>query len=579
MSFRKSTLYKSSLKTMLLPLLAGATLLATGAQAQVSGLNGTGILPENERAQPIPQTIEEQQVRADWRSARYGKVQTQEQLQAEEDLVKPFGHHLFNGGFSGVRSDGLNPAYRVVPGDQITLRVWGAIEIERVLPVDAKGNLFIPGIGPVQVQGTTNQQLNSKVTSAIKSVYPEQVQVYTNLQGVQPVSVFVTGYVEKPGRYAGTPTDSLLYFIDQAGGIDSRLGSYRHITLRRNNQVLEYIDLYDFLLDGKLPRPQFKDGDTLVIEERGPAVVVTGDVQRDYRYELAPKEMTGQALLQLARTKSGVSHVLLRGDRASGPVSSYLPVEDFAEQRLSSGDEVLFSSDKRDETIVVQMEGSFYGPSRYALPKDVRLRELLDAIAVPRELTDTRSISLRRESVAKQQEEALEESLRRLETNYLGAPSATPQEAEIRLKEAELISNFVERASEVEPTGRLVVSHNDQISNIRLQDGDVITLPEYSDSVMISGEVLVPQSVVYKRGMSVRDYIETSGGFSQHADDDRILVVRQNGEVRRAENVSPRPGDEILVMPKVPTKNIQLATSISQILYQIAVATKVAIDL
>ena len=40
-----------------------------------------------------------------------------------------------------------------------------------------------------------------------------------------------------------------------------------------------------------------------------------------------------------------------------------------------------------------------------------------------------------------------------------------------------------------------------------------------------------------------------------------------------------RPGDEILVMPQVPTRNLELATSITQILYQIAVATKVAVDL
>jgi len=569
-----------TIKTFFLPVLAGLTLLAASAQAQVSGLSGTGILPESERAQPIPQTLEEQQVRADWRSARYGNGQSQKtESQAEEDLVKPFGHHLFSGGFSGMRSDGLNPGYRVVPGDQITLRVWGAVEIERVLPVDAKGNIFIPSIGPVAVQGTTNDQLNSKVTAAIKSVYPEQVQVYTNLQGVQPVSVYVTGYVDSPGRYAGIPTDSLLYFIDQAGGIDSRLGSYRSISILRDSKVIAKVDLYDFLLDGKLPRPQFKDGDTIVIEERGPAVVVTGDVQRDYRYELDTDNMTGEALMSLAQTKSGVSHVLLRGNREEGPVSAYVPLDEFSQLSLSSGDEILFSSDKRDDTIVVQLEGSFYGPSRYVLPKDAHLRALLDSIAVPRELTDTRSVSLRRESVAAQQQKALEESLRRLETNYLGAPSATPEEAQIRLKEAELISNFVERASEVEPTGRLVVSHNDQISNIRLQDGDVITLPEYSDSILISGEVLVPQSVVYKRGMSVQDYIETSGGFSQHADEDRILVVRMNGEVRSASQVRPRPGDEILVLPKVPTKNIQLATSISQILYQIAVATKVAIDL
>ncbi len=568
------------IKTLLRPiaLLAGASVAMISANAQAVGVNNIGILPGTEQAQPIPQTIEEQQSRADWRTGRYGQVAAQAGS-TREDLVQPFGDHLFNGGFSGMRADGLNASYRIVPGDNITLRVWGAVEIERVLPVDAQGNIFIPSVGPVKVQGTTHGELNSRVTSAIKSVYPDGVQVYTNLQGVQPVAIFVTGYVENPGRYAGTPSDSLLYFLDQAGGIDSRLGSYREIKVLRNNKVIATADLYAFLLNGKLPRPQFRDGDTIVVTERGATVVVTGEVERDYRYELAPSDMNGAALLSLARTKSNVSHVLLRGNREEGPVSVYVPVDEFPKQPLRSGDEVLFSSDQRDETIVVQLEGSFYGPSRYALPKDARLKELLDAVAVPRQLTDTGSISIRRLTVAEQQSQALEESLRRLETNYLGAPSATPQEAEIRLKEAELIRDFVARASEVEPTGRLVVSHRDQISDIRLQDGDVITLPEFSDSILISGEVLVPQSVVYKPGMSVKDYIETAGGFSQHADDERILAVRLNGEVRQASDVRLRPGDEILVLPEVPTKNIQLATSISQILYQIAVATKVAIDL
>ncbi|SEG55162.1 polysaccharide biosynthesis/export family protein [Marinobacterium lutimaris] len=567
------------IKALFRPILLGLGALTLTSQVQAIGIDSTGILPGMEQAQPVPQTIEEQQSRTDWQTARYSKAPGQMRSEAGMELVEPFGSHLFNGGFSGVRADGLNTTYRLVPGDQVTLRVWGAVEIERILPVDAQGNIFIPGIGPVKVQGSTNGELNSKVTSAVKSVYPEGVQVYTNLQGVQPVAVFVTGYVEHPGRYAGTPTDSLLYFIDQAGGIDSRLGSYRNIIVKRNNEIIATADLYDFLLNGKMPTPQFRDGDTIVISERGPAVVVTGDVERDYRYELQPNQMTGSELLALARTKSDVSHVLLRGNRKNRPISVYLPVEELSQQALRSGDEVLFSSDQRDETIVVQLEGSFYGPSRYALPKDARLQELLDAIAVPQELTDTRSISLRRLSVAEQQKEALKDSLRRLETNYLSAPSSTPEEADIRIKEAELIGNFVARASEVEPNGRLVVSHDDQISNIRLQDGDIITLPEYRDSILVSGEVLVPQSMVYKQGLTVMDYIESSGGFSQHADDENILVVRMNGELRKAEDVTLKPGDEVLVLPLVPTKNLQLATSISQIVYQIAVATKVALDL
>lgn len=567
------------IKALFRPFLLGLGGLVLATQAQAMDIDNSGILSGVDRAAPIPQTIDEQQSRTDWRTARFGKGSLEALSENDMDLVLPFGSHLFNGGFSGIRADGLNSDYRLVPGDQVTLRVWGAVEIERIMPVDAQGNIFVPGIGPIKVQGSTNGELNSKVTSAIKSVYPEGVEVYTNLQGVQPVAVFVTGYVEHPGRYAGTPTDSLLYFIDQAGGIDSRLGSYRKISVKRNNEIIASADLYDFLLDGKLPLPQFQDGDTIVISERGPSVVVTGDVERNYRYELLPGEMNGGALLSLARTKSDVSHVLLRGNRDDGPISIYVAVDELSQQPLRSGDEVLFSSDQRDETIVVQLEGSFYGPSRYALPKDVRLQEFLDAIAVPRQLTDTSSISLRRISVAERQRQALEESLHRLETNYLSTPSSTSEEAEIRLKESELISNFVAKASQVEPTGRLVVSHNDQISNIRLQDGDVITLPEYSDSVMISGEVLVPQSMVYKSGLTAMDYIESSGGFSQNADDENVLVVRMNGELRQASDVSLKPGDEILVLPVIPTKNLQLATSISQIVYQIAIAAKVAFDL
>ena len=73
--------------------------------------------------------------------------------------------------------------------------------------------------------------------------------------------------------------------------------------------------------------------------------------------------------------------------------------------------------------------------------------------------------------------------------------------------------------------------------------------------------------------------LDAAGGLTQRGDEDNILVVRQNGAVRSADDVDLRAGDEILVMPAVPTKNLQLATSLTQILYQIAVATKVAIDL
>ncbi|WP_206478072.1 polysaccharide biosynthesis/export family protein [Halomonas sp. KRD171] len=535
------------------------------------------ILPEQANQQG---SLQQQEVndtpRANWDSGTYGPVSPKVQ---DPDALPPFGANLFTGGFRGAMGDGLNPDYRIKPGDQVTVRAWGAFELDRVLPVDAQGNIFIPGSGPLKVEGQSSQQVDASVRQAITSVYPDNVQVYTNLQGVQPVAVYVTGYVENPGRYAGTPNDSLLYFLDQSGGIDQDLGSYRQIRVMRDGRNVATVDLYDFLINGNIPRPQFQDGDTIVVEERGPAIAVGGDVHREYRYEMTGNSLSGAELVNLARLRSGVSHVLLRGDREEGPIAQYFPIDMFAGQTIRSGDEVLFSSDKRSETIVVEVEGSYYGPSRYALPRDARLSELLDAIAVPENMTAVESISIKRESVKEQQAQSLEESLRRLETTYLGAPSSTNEEAQIRVQEAELIQDFISRASELEPSGRLVVAYDGRISDIRLQDGDVVTIPEVSDSMLISGEVLVPQAAVYRPGMSVIDYVEGAGGFTDRADDDHILVVRQNGAVENARNVNLRPGDEILVMPAAPTHNLQLASTITQILYQVAVATRVAVDL
>ncbi|WP_110687778.1 polysaccharide biosynthesis/export family protein [Salinicola aestuarinus] len=569
-------------------LVAVACLNAPLAGAQTFG---GSILPQDQQAQSMTSQTQEQGAsgeqtgqgvddtpRANWNSANYGPIDPNV-APIDPNRLPPFGASLFSGGFRGVMADGLNPGYTIKPGDQVNLRVWGGTELQSVLTVDSQGNIFLPGIGPLNVQGTSNSELNSRVTSAIKTVYPENVEVYTNLQGVQPVGVFVTGYVTNPGRYSGTPSDSVLYFLDQAGGIDQALGSYRQIVVKRNGRTIETVDLYDFLINGDMPQTQFRDGDTVVVEERGPAIAVVGDVQKPFRYELAGERLTGGDVSDLARLRSGVSHVLLRGDRPEGPVARYLTLNEFRDADVQRGDEVVYSSDQRSESIVVQVEGSYYGPSRYVLPRDAHLGEFLNAISVPSNMTSYQDVSIRRDSVAEQQQESLNESLDRLEQTYLGYPSRTAKEGEIQVRQAELIQQFVQKARQTQPTGRLVVARGDSVADIRLQDGDVVTIPESSDSVLLSGEVTIPQAMVFTPGMSAEDYIRSAGGFTPRADDDQVLVVHRNGAVIRAGDTDVRAGDEILVLPAAPTSNIELATSITQILYQVAVATKVALDL
>lgn len=495
------------------------------------------------------------------------------------NLPSPFGSNLFTGGFSHSREDGLNPNYVVQPGDRVSVRIWGAIDFNESLVVDPRGNIFLPSVGPVLVGGAKNQDLNARVAQAVSTVFIDNVKVYTSLDSSQPVAVFVTGNVIAPGRYAGIPSNSILYYIDKAGGIEAQKGSYRNIELLRSGQVIESIDLYDFIREGKLVSVQFQDGDTILVKERGEAVSVSGDVLDAALFELRNAQGRGSDVMEMARLLPGVSYAGVSGIRDNKPYSAYMPVEEFRELSLSNGDVISFRADQHESVIVVDVEGSHLGQSQFAVPRNTRLQELLDFIEVDARLTDLSSISLRRKSVAMRQKEALRESLMRLEARYLTASSQTDQESAIRAQEAQLIGQFVANARKAEPSGRMVVARNGEIANILLEPGDTITIPRVSDSVLLSGEVLVSQAILYGKGMRALDYINRSGGFSQQAKKDRLVVLHANGEVSSGKNPVIVAGDEIIVLPKVPVKNLQIAATIVDILYKVAIAASVAVQL
>lgn len=493
--------------------------------------------------------------------------------------LKPFGSNLFNGGFSNDREDGLNPQYIISTGDRISIRIWGAKGFNDDVTVDHQGNIFIPEIGPVPVKGVSNRNLNKRVTKAVHTKYKENVRVYTSLNGSQPVAVFVTGYVHNPGRFAGIPSNSALHFLDRAGGIDPMRGSYRHINIIRDGETLESIDLYDFIVDGKMPSVQFTDGDTIVVGARSGIVSASGDVTNPAIFEIGDGGLSGTSLASAALLDANVTHVGVSGIRAGEPFSIYVPIDEFLLMDLNNGDEISFRSDLHDKVIVVDIEGAHFGPSRYAVKPNTRLTELLNHIEVDPELSDAFSVSIKRKTIATRQKAALEESLQRLESRYLTASSQTDRESAIRANEAKLIGEFVQRARKIKPNGRLVVTDRGKVADIMLQAGDTITIPSRSDSILLSGEVLVSQAMLHSESMTARDYIEKSGGFTQQADTKRIVLVHANGEVTTGTNPEVRAGDEIIILPKVPVKNLQLASSIVDILYKIAIAASVAVKL
>jgi len=489
------------------------------------------------------------------------------------DESPPFGFNLFQGGFRSEREDGLNEEYLVQPGDRITLRIWGATSIDQQVVVDAQGNIFIPGVGPIRVWGIRNGDLNKHIARKLRTVFTQNVNIYTNLQGTQPTIVYVTGYVETPGSYAGVASDSVLYFISRAGGIISQQGSYRSVLIKHGDKLVARIDLYDFLTEGTLPKVQFMDGDTVIVERRGEVVTVEGEARNKFAFEFRTPDIPGSRIVDLARPRAHASHATISGSREAGPFAAYVTVAKLDSMTLRGGDRIKFEADRREETILVRVEGSHLGPSRFAVPKDTTLLELLDYIEVDPNLADINAVSLRRKSIAERQKSALEDTLRRLEIAVIGASSQTDEESQIRVREAALISSFVDRARKVKPEGILVVAENGKITDIQLEPGDIVTIPPRSHTVLVSGEVMVPQALVYSPKISLAGYIEKVGGFTDRADPQRTLVVHRNGEVVvQDEGLVVQPGDEILVLPAVPVKNLQIASTITEVIFRIALA-------
>lgn len=494
-------------------------------------------------------------------------------------MSRMFGAQLFNGTSADSGATvGFNPGYVLNPGDSIQVRLWGAFTFDGALQVDPKGNIFLPNVGPVQVAGVSNSQLNALITTKVKQVYQANVSVYASLLQAQPVKVYVTGFVRSPGLYGGVTSDSLLNYLIKAGGVDPDRGSYVDIVVKRGNRVRSSINLYDFLLNGKLGLSQFADGDTIVVGPRQHTFSVQGDVFNSYDFEFRNSSIPVTEALEWARAKPGATNITIIRQQGLQKRSEYYPISSAPGRMLQDGDTLIVSTDRYAGTIQVRVEGAHSGEHAMVLPYGSSMRAVLAKIRT-NSMSEMSAIQLYRPSVAQRQKEMLDLSLQKLEEASLSAQSSTKEEASLRMQEAQLISRFVNKARNVVPKGEVILNEKN-LDSILLEDGDVINIPQKTSLVMVHGEVLFPNAVSWEKGMSPKDYIEKCGGLTQKSGNAKIVVIRQNGAAENGEDVDTlNPGDELMVLPKYESKNIEVTRGISTILYQLAVGAKVILSI
>ena len=482
---------------------------------------------------------------------------------------EPFGSELFPPLDQLQESDFVDPNHIVRPGDTVSVTTFGLTNQSIQTTVDAQGNIALPNIGPVAVAGTPASELNSVVSGAAGNVYQDTVQTYATLASAGQIQVFVTGPVLRPGGHTGATQESEIGFLQRAGGIDPERGSYRHIIVRRGGETVGMLDLYDFLLNGDLSGVNIRSGDVIVVGQQGPIVSVTGDARAPYTFEFENAAGTGGELLLYARPRPEVTHVSVLGTRDGRPYNAYMTREEFSSITLFDGDRVRFEADAPADTFVVRVEGATTGPSAYVVNRGDYLGPLLAQIPLD-PLADVPMIYLERASIAETQRVLLQENLARLERAIYTDTGSSPGVAQARAAQVPALAAFIQRARQVQPRGLISFPDDAVLDQVLLEPDDVIVIPYQTQTVVIAGEVELPQTMLWTPNNDARDYVERAGGFTRLADRGDTLVIHPDGSVQLGGDV--RPGDRILVPPRAPGQTIALIRDIAQILGQTGLA-------
>ena len=506
--------------------------------------------------------------------------QTTDKSQLSQTSKIYFGEQIFQGNFKENQQFRYNPDYLINVGDVISVKLWGAYEFMGDLTVDKQGNIFIPKVGEVALLGLSNQHLKSTISQSVKKTFNENVYVYADLKQYQPISVFVSGSVKQVGLYNGLSTDSILQFIDKAGGIVRGQGSYRHISILRDKEIIKDIDLYQFLLDGQVEMFQFKNGDVVLVNPVNNFVEVEGDVNRPYIFELLNQYSTVQDVMRFIMPKPTANRFMLTSWQNGQESSKDYALDQAQNVEVKNGTKIKFFSNYYINTINVTLEGEHTGAKNITLKKGTTLYNVLSKASFT-PLSEIKNVKLYRKSVANIQKQLIETMLKDLEARALTSDSSTVEEASIRNKESAMVMDFVKRARAVEPLGQVVLSQSDALDKIYLEEGDKIVIPKRSNIVIIQGEVNIPNALAHRENYGINDYIKLCGGYAERANTEKVLLLRANGEVLQYDSSNSsllvEAGDSIFVLGKTDSKNILIISSITTILYQIAVGAAVVL--
>lgn len=382
----------------------------------------------------------------------------------------------------------LGPDYVVGPGDTLTVNMWGGITRTINRTVGRDGRIFLPDAGSLQLAGLSLGAAQDLIGNALKRQF-RNAEVAVTISDLRSVRVYVVGDVQRPGSYELSSLATPLSAMYIAGG-PTAVGSLRTLFHYRGKQLVEKIDLYDFLLNGiRNGSASFESGDTLLVPPAGAQVAVFGAVKRPAIYELLPSEtalatvvgdaggLTASASLHhIIVERIGDNHqretITLPNDSSPAPPANPVLMSSF---QVKDGDRIRIEPILPYSRRVIYLAGHVVRPGRFPFTDGMRLSDVLHSY-----------------------QDLLPEPADRGEVIRLIPPDLHAQTIQFSVPDV-LIGN----------------------ANLKLQPFDTIRVfgryQTDAPTVTIRGEVLRPGDYPMSEGMTAVQLVRMAGGFKRDA--------------------------------------------------------------
>lgn len=466
----------------------------------------------------------------------------------EKNRKKVFGRDIFNNkelSFEPNMNIATPQNYRLGPGDAVIIDIYGASQKTIQSTVSPDGEVTIEGYGPVNVSGLTVAQANARLRNTLGSRYRSS-RIKLTVGQTKTIMVNVMGEVKAPGTYTLSAFATVFHALYMAGGTND-LGTLRNIKVYRNNRLVTVVDIYDYILNGKLTgNVRLADNDVIVVGPYDCLVTIAGKVKRPMIYEMKKNESVNSLLKYSGGFAGDAYKKSVRVNRKTGREYAVYNVEefDFSSFRVDDGDSISVDSILPRYANTVEVKGAVFRPGMYNLGEQVNsVRTLVEhAEGMTEDAFTNRAVMHRMKK---------DRTLEVIAVDIAGIMDG--KVADIPLKENDVLfiptrqEKIVERTltirGEVQYPGVYQYADNETLEDFVLQAGG-LTNKASTVNVMVSRRVmdakaLRPDSVIAKTyTLSLKDgfVIDGTPGFKLMPFDE--VMIRQSPAYVEQQNVS-----------------------------------------